>query len=118
MLLVVVDGRVEHWCRSASPRLALKPVRADVVELVGVRKPSASVKRSYRRKLFSRDASSLSSSANNMSSSFTAEYARTTSGMVPRRLMVRSMDMTGVIPLPPTRNNIRSGGGSGRMNSP
>ena len=42
----------------------------------------------------------------------------TTSGMVPRRSRVRSIAITGVIPLPPTRKSIRSGGGSGSTKSP
>ncbi len=42
----------------------------------------------------------------------------TTSGMVPRRSRVRSIAITGVTPLPATRNSIRSGGGSGSTNSP
>ncbi len=42
----------------------------------------------------------------------------TTSGMVPRRSSVRSIDITGVTPLPPTRNSTFSGGGSGSTKSP
>ncbi len=47
-----------------------------------------------------------------------AEWTCTTSGMVPRRCRVRSIDMTGVIPLPPVQNRIFAGGGSGSTNSP
>ena len=42
----------------------------------------------------------------------------TTSGSVPRRSSVRSIAITGVTPLPATRNSIRSGGGSGSTKSP
>ena len=42
----------------------------------------------------------------------------TTSGMVPRRSRVRSIAITGVTPLPPTRNSILAGGGSGSTKSP
>lgn len=42
----------------------------------------------------------------------------TTSGIVPRRSRVRSIAITGVTPLPPTRKSIRSGGGSGSTKSP
>ena len=42
----------------------------------------------------------------------------TTSGIVPRRSSVRSIDITGVTPLPPTRNSIFAGGGSGSTKSP
>ncbi len=38
--------------------------------------------------------------------------------MVPRRSRVRSIDITGVTPLPPTRKSIRAGGGSGSVKSP
>ena len=38
--------------------------------------------------------------------------------MVPRRSSVRSMDITGVMPLPPVQNRILAGGGSGSTNSP
>ena len=38
--------------------------------------------------------------------------------MVPRRSSVRSIAITGVIPLPPTRNSTRPGGGSGSTKSP
>jgi hypothetical protein len=38
--------------------------------------------------------------------------------MVPRRSSVRSIDITGVMPLPPTRNSVLAGGGSGSVNSP
>ena len=38
--------------------------------------------------------------------------------MVPRRSRVRSIAITGVMPLPPTRNSIRAGGGSGSTKSP
>ncbi len=38
--------------------------------------------------------------------------------MVLRRSSVRSMAMIGVTPLPPVRNSILSGGGSGSTNSP
>ena len=42
----------------------------------------------------------------------------TTSGIVPRRSRVRSIAITGVIPLPPTRKSILAGGGSGSTKSP
>ena len=42
----------------------------------------------------------------------------TTSGIVSRRSRVRSIAITGVMPLPPTRNSIRAGGGSGSTKSP
>ncbi len=42
----------------------------------------------------------------------------TTSGRVPRRSRVRSIAITGVTPLPPTRKRIRAGGGSGSTKSP
>ena len=38
--------------------------------------------------------------------------------MVSRRSSVRSIDITGVMPLPATRNSVFSGGGSGSVNSP
>jgi hypothetical protein len=40
------------------------------------------------------------------------------SGMVSRRLKVRRIDITGVMPLPATRNSSLSGGGFGSVNSP
>ena len=42
----------------------------------------------------------------------------TTSGIVPRRSRVRSIAITGVMPLPPTRKSIFAGGGSGSTKSP
>jgi hypothetical protein len=42
----------------------------------------------------------------------------TTSGIEPRRSSVRSIDITGVTPLPATRNSTFAGGGSGITNSP
>ena len=42
----------------------------------------------------------------------------TTSGIVSRRSSVRSIAITGVMPLPPTRNSIFAGGGSGSTKSP
>ncbi len=38
--------------------------------------------------------------------------------MVRRRSRVRSIAITGVMPLPPTRNSIFAGGGSGSTKSP
>ena len=38
--------------------------------------------------------------------------------MVPRRCRVRSIAITGVMPLPPTRKNSLAGGGSGSTKSP
>ena len=80
--------------------------------------PWTSVCCSCRRNPSWRTASACSSSRKIIRSGVGEEYTSSTSGTVPRRSSVRSMEITGVIPLPPTRNSIRAGGGLGSTKSP
>ena len=119
--LPVLLGGVEHRRRAAGPGLALAPVRADArrgrrsssmpvgVGVAARAAVSAACCSCELAQLVAEDHPVLGAARSRRS---------TTSGIVPRRSSVRSIAITGVMPLPPTRNSIFAGGGSGSTKSP